>query len=60
MRLLGSKLMFLDIERNSQRLQTMIELKKLTSVDDALENNFKSFKKVIRNGDWVCKWFINF
>jgi len=59
-RLLGSKLMFLDIERNSQRLQTMIELKKLTSVDDALENNFKSFKKVIRNGDWVCKWFINF
>ena len=60
MRLLGSKLMFLDIERNSQRLQTMIELKKFTSVDDALESNFKSFKKVIRNGDWVCKWFTNF
>lgn len=56
-RLLGSKLMFLDIERDGQTLQAMIELKKLT-VGDSLEDNFKSFKKVIRNGDWVCKCHI--
>jgi len=53
-RLLGSKLMFLDIERDTQRLQVMVELKKLTPQDN-LEENFKSFKKVARIGDWVCK-----
>ncbi|KAJ4366401.1 mitochondrial lysine-tRNA synthetase [Neocucurbitaria cava] len=51
-RLLGSKLMFLDIERDTQRLQVMVELKKLTA-RDRLEENFKSFKKVARIGDWV-------
>lgn len=54
-RLLGSKLMFLDIERDGQRLQAMVELKKLTSGGDTLEDDFKSFKKVVRIGDWVCK-----
>jgi len=53
-RLLGSKLMFLDIERDTQRLQVMVELKKLTPQDN-LEENFKNFKKVARIGDWVCK-----
>lgn len=53
MRLLGSKLMFLDIERDTQRLQVMVELKKLNPQDD-LDENFKSFKKVARIGDWVC------
>ncbi|KAF2787191.1 class II aaRS and biotin synthetase [Melanomma pulvis-pyrius CBS 109.77] len=52
-RLLGSKLMFLDIERDGQRLQAMIEVKKLMPGDTTLEESFKSFKKVIRNGDWV-------
>jgi lysyl-tRNA synthetase class 2 len=52
-RLLGSKLMFLDIERDTQRLQAMIELKKLSGIDSSLEEGFKSFKKVVRNGDWV-------
>lgn len=54
-RLLGSKLMFLDIERDTQRLQAMVELKKLTS-QDGLDESFKSFKKVARVGDWVCKY----
>lgn len=53
-RLLGSKLMFLDIERDTQRLQTMVELKKLVGIDSGLEDSFKSFKKAIRNGDWIC------
>lgn len=53
-RLLGSKLMFLDIERDTQRLQVMVELKKLTP-QDSLDENFKNFKKVARVGDWVCK-----
>ena len=53
-RLLGSKLMFLDIERDAQRLQVMIELKKLVGLDARLEDGFKSFKKVARNGDWIC------
>jgi lysyl-tRNA synthetase class II len=51
----GSKLMFLDIERDSQRLQVMIELKKLAA-SDSLDEDFKGFKKVIRLGDWICKW----
>lgn len=54
MRLLGSKLMFLDIERDTQRLQAMVELKKLAP-QDTLDENFRSFKKVVRVGDWICK-----
>jgi lysyl-tRNA synthetase class 2 len=54
-RLLGSKLMFLDIERDGHRLQAMVELKKLTSGSNTLENDFKGFKKVVRIGDWVCE-----
>lgn len=53
-RLLGSKLMFLDIERDTQRLQVMVELKKLAA-QDGLDESFKSFKKVARIGDWVCE-----
>ncbi|KAF2273477.1 class II aaRS and biotin synthetase [Westerdykella ornata] len=52
-RLLGSKLMFLDIERDTQRLQAMVELKKLIGLDASLEDGFKSFKKVVRTGDWI-------
>lgn len=52
-RLSGSKLMFLDIERDNQRLQVMVERKKL-SQDDS-EENFKALKKVARVGDWICK-----
>ncbi|EUC47767.1 hypothetical protein COCMIDRAFT_3247 [Bipolaris oryzae ATCC 44560] len=51
-RLLSSKLMFLDIERDTQRLQVMVELKKLTP-QDGLDESFKSFKKVARIGDWI-------
>ncbi|KAF2846912.1 lysyl-tRNA synthetase-like protein [Plenodomus tracheiphilus IPT5] len=51
-RLLGSKLIFLDIERDMQRLQVMVELKKLATPDESLEA-YKSFKKVARLGDWV-------
>jgi lysyl-tRNA synthetase class 2 len=47
--------MFLDVERDTQRLQAMIELKKLSTKDASLEDGFKSFKKVVRIGDWVCK-----
>jgi lysyl-tRNA synthetase class II len=53
-RALSSKLMFLDIERDTQRLQIMVELKKLTALD-GLDESFKSFKKVARLGDWICK-----
>lgn len=52
-RLLGSKLMFLDIERDTQRLQVMVERKKLDQDDS--EEQFKSLKKVARIGDWVCR-----
>ncbi|KAF1944632.1 lysyl-tRNA synthetase [Clathrospora elynae] len=51
-RLLGSKLMFLDIERDTQQLQVMVELKKLT-VRPGFDEDFKDFKKVARLGDWV-------
>jgi lysyl-tRNA synthetase class 2 len=53
-RLLGSKLMFLDIERDTQRLQVMVELKKL-SPREGLDESFKDFKKVGRIGDWICE-----
>jgi lysyl-tRNA synthetase class 2 len=46
--------MFLDIERDGQRLQVMVELKKLTAAD-SLDEDFKGFKKVIRLGDWICE-----
>jgi lysyl-tRNA synthetase class 2 len=46
--------MFLDLERDTQRLQVMVELKKLTA-QDGNDDSFKSFKKVARIGDWVCK-----
>jgi lysyl-tRNA synthetase class 2 len=52
-RLSGSKLMFLDIERDTQRLQIMVERKKLS--EDDSEDKFKSLKKVARVGDWICK-----
>jgi lysyl-tRNA synthetase class 2 len=48
--------MFLDIERDTQRLQAMVELKKLIQLDHSLEDGFKSFKKVVRTGDWICEW----
>ena len=54
-RLLGSKLMFLDIERDTQRLQVMVELKKLIP-QDGLDESFRNFKKVARIGDWICKY----
>ncbi|KAF3038003.1 hypothetical protein E8E12_008612 [Didymella heteroderae] len=50
-RLSGSKLMFLDIERDTQRLQVMVERKKLS--EDDSEEKFKSLKKVARMGDWI-------
>lgn len=50
-RLAGSKLMFLDIERDTQRLQIMVERKKLS--DEDAEDKFKSLRKVARTGDWV-------
>lgn len=53
MRLAGSKLMFLDIERDTQRLQIMVERKKLNQDDS--EELFKGLKKVARIGDWICK-----
>lgn len=52
-RVLGSKLLFLDIERDRQRLQVMVELKKLSTSSDTIEA-FTSFKKVTRVGDWVA------
>ncbi|KAI8933758.1 hypothetical protein NX059_009471 [Plenodomus lindquistii] len=50
--MLGSKLMFLDVERDMQRLQVMVELKKLATPEESLEE-YKSFKKIARLGDWV-------
>ena len=46
--------MFLDIERDTQRLQVMVELKKLTP-SDGVEHSYKDFKKVARTGDWICE-----
>lgn len=51
-RVLSSKLVFLDIERDTQRLQVMVELKKLTA-SDGLDDSFKSFRKTARLGDWI-------
>ncbi|KAF1922885.1 lysyl-tRNA synthetase [Didymella exigua CBS 183.55] len=50
-RLSGSKLMFLDLERDTQRLQIMVERKKLSEHDS--DEKFKSLKKVARVGDWI-------
>ncbi|KAJ4399314.1 mitochondrial lysine-tRNA synthetase [Didymella pomorum] len=50
-RLSGSKLMFFDIERDNQRLQIMVERKKLSEGES--EDKFKSLKKVARIGDWI-------
>jgi lysyl-tRNA synthetase class II len=54
-RILSSKLVFLDIERDTQRLQIMVELKKLTP-QDGTEDSYKSFKRTTRLGDWICKY----
>ncbi|KAH4208853.1 hypothetical protein HBI73_070710 [Parastagonospora nodorum] len=51
-RILSSKLVFLDIERDTQRLQIMVELKKLMP-QDGTEDSYKSFKKTTRLGDWI-------
>jgi lysyl-tRNA synthetase class 2 len=53
-RILSAKLLFLDIERDTQRLQVMVELKKLTTPHD-LDERFRHFKRIARIGDWVCK-----
>ena len=47
--------MFLDIERASQKLQVMIEVKKFENYNEALDG-FKAFKKVVGRGDWVCEY----
>lgn len=52
MRLLGSKLMFIDIERDTRRMQIMVELKKLAT-EDGVEASYKSFKKLATKGDWI-------
>jgi lysyl-tRNA synthetase class 2 len=46
--------MFLDIERDMQRLQVMVDLNKLEPREH-LNDDFKSSKKTLRIGDWVCK-----
>ncbi|CBX97623.1 similar to lysyl-trna synthetase [Plenodomus lingam JN3] len=51
-RTLSAKLIFLDVERDMQRLQVMVELKKLATPEDSLEA-YKRFKKVARLGDWI-------
>lgn len=51
-RLLGSKLIFIDIERDTRRMQIMVELKKLTP-GDGVEALYKSFKKLATKGDWI-------
>lgn len=45
--------MFLDIERDTQRLQIMVERKKLIEHD--FEDSFRGLKKVARIGDWICE-----
>ncbi|KAH8728304.1 hypothetical protein GQ44DRAFT_702119 [Phaeosphaeriaceae sp. PMI808] len=51
-RLQSSKLMFIDIERDTQRLQVMVDLRKLIE-RDGLVDSFGNFKKIARNGDWI-------
>jgi lysyl-tRNA synthetase class 2 len=48
-------LMFLDIDRDTQRLQIMVDLKKLAA-EVGVEDSYKSFKKVARVGDWICRY----
>ncbi|KAF1954521.1 lysyl-tRNA synthetase [Byssothecium circinans] len=50
-RSLGSKLIFIDVERAGQRLQIMVEQKNLP--EKWRVENFKELKKVVRIGDWV-------
>jgi lysyl-tRNA synthetase class 2 len=47
--------MFLDIDRDTQRLQIMVDLKKLAA-EVGVEDSYKSFKKVARVGDWICRY----
>lgn len=51
-RKLSSGLMFLDVERDTQRLQVLSELKKLTQ--NSASEDYDSFRKVVRVGDWIC------
>lgn len=44
--------MFLDVERDTQRLQVLSELKKLTQ--NSASEDYDSFRKVVRVGDWIC------
>ncbi|EOA91274.1 uncharacterized protein SETTUDRAFT_162042 [Exserohilum turcica Et28A] len=50
-RKLSSGLMFLDVERDTQRLQVLSELKKLTQ--NSASEDYDSFRKVVRVGDWI-------
>lgn len=52
--MLGSKLMFVDIERNDARLQAMVELKKLAGAE-SLADVFRTFRHTVRTGDWICR-----
>ncbi|KAF2737141.1 lysyl-tRNA synthetase [Polyplosphaeria fusca] len=52
-RLLGSKLMFIDLEREHQTVQAMVELKKLKGLDDSIVDSFKGFKSIVRKGDYI-------
>ncbi|KAF2470962.1 class II aaRS and biotin synthetase [Lindgomyces ingoldianus] len=52
-RLMGSKLIFIDIERSNHKLQIMVERRKLTGAGEDYEVEFKNFKQTIRTGDWI-------
>lgn len=51
-RLFGSKLMFLDIERDTEQLQVVVETKFLTP-RNGLDDSLRALRKVARPGDWV-------
>ena len=55
LRLAGSKLAFVDIERQDGKVQGYCDFKVLADHGVAIEQ-FKQFKQVARKGDWFCEF----
>ncbi|ORY12403.1 hypothetical protein BCR34DRAFT_482716 [Clohesyomyces aquaticus] len=52
-RLMGSKLMFIDVERNNHKLQVLVKGKDIANASEDGESGYKAFKQVARVGDWI-------
>lgn len=54
-RLSGSKLAFLDIVQDAERVQAVFDLKRLQMFSNVSPQQFRHFYRVFRRGDIICK-----